>query len=218
MTRVELVQEVAERLNLTSQKALDRILRSLNIRYRQVASSVGMRDIVRTTLAVLTVPHDQSITFGGVEKVYRVFDTRLTPYQILDQITPDEMAHRVIGVDPPRAWCVSNLSPATALTVQITLDVIPDTAFSMGAECDAYLSDLASDSDIPRIPSSFHDILIYGAMATELDKMEKYEFAKKQEAMFNIRLADLRYYIAKSAYLDIHQGKSAPSNVFSSIV
>ncbi len=88
----------------------------------------------------------------------------------------------------------------------------------MGIDADVVLTALSADSDVPLFPSSFHDLLIFGAMATELDKMEKYEFAKKQEAMYQIRLADLRYYIAKSRYLDIHQGKSAPTNVLTLMV
>ncbi len=215
MTLEEMVTETAERLNLTSQKALDRIKRTINIRYRQAATSVGMQNIVRGGIAVNTVIASQGITVPNVEKIYAVFDLRTTPYTILQQISVDSMLHRNIGVDPPTAFCVTNF---TTTGVTISLDIIPASVYAMGIDADVVLTALSADSDVPLFPASFHDLLIFGAMATELDKMEKYEFAKKQEAMYQIRLADLRYYIAKSRYLDIHQGKSAPTNVLTLMV
>lgn len=62
-------------------------------------------------------------------------------------------------------------------------------------------------SNTPDFPESFHDVLVFGAMADEYRKMEKLQFAQTAEADFERRLSDLRMWIAKSAYLDIYQGR-----------
>ncbi len=65
-------------------------------------------------------------------------------------------------------------------------------------------------SDTPTFPEQFHDILVYGAMAIELDKMEKPDRQAAAEARFQGRLSELRFFIATSAYLTIYQGKTGP--------
>lgn len=65
-----------------------------------------------------------------------------------------------------------------------------------------------SGNSIPDFPESFHDLLVFGVMADEYRKMEKLQFSKDCENDYEKRLSDLRMWIAKSAWQDIHQGKN----------
>jgi hypothetical protein len=201
--------DVAERLNLTSPAALARIGREINDRYRMVASSIGMQTTARSTATATTTIGNRALTFGptpvAIEKVYVVYDPSASPPRVLEPVTFDEMAvHRVLGTDPPHAWAVQSAGPSS---VTIRLDVIPAAAYPLTADVLANVSAL-SGSMVPNFAESFHDLLMYGAMATELEKMEKYEMAKKQEAFFRERISDLRFFLAKNAFQTFYQGKT----------
>lgn len=204
MTFDDITQEIADRLDLTSARSLARIGRSVNERYRAVATSVSMPTVGRTTVTADTVIGNQSVTFEDVDKLYSVYDTDETPYRVLKEATIDELRNSSPGIDPARRYAIENMG---ATTVTIRLDSIPESVYELGADANGVLSTL-EDSDEPAFAAAFHDILVYGGMATELDHMEKYEFAKKQEYKYEQRLSELRYFIAKSAYADIHQGKN----------
>jgi hypothetical protein len=87
-----------------------------------------------------------------------------------------------------------------------TLTVTWNDPFTLYADGYVNVSTL-SGSDIPDFPESFHDILIWGAMADEYRKMEKLPLMQDAEANYEKRLSDLRMFIAKSSYLDIYQGR-----------
>ena len=95
----------------------------------------------------------------------------------------------------------------TAITVTIVLNSIPTTAHTLYAEGLSNVASL-SGSGTPAFAEDFHDILVFGAVADELRKMEKVQLAKDAEDDFERRLSDLRMFIAKSAYLDMYQGKT----------
>ncbi len=94
-----------------------------------------------------------------------------------------------------------------ASTVTIFLDSIPATVYALHADALVNLS-MLSGTMVPAFTQDFHDILIYGGMATELDKMEKYDLSAKKEKQFEQRLSELRLYQASSAYMDIIMGKN----------
>lgn len=110
----------------------------------------------------------------------------------------------VMNTDPAQNYAIQLME---AGTVTIFLDSTPQSAYILSADVVINLSDL-SGSQQPPFPVDFHDILIWGGLADELYKMEKYDLAEKQEGKFEKRLGELRLFIAKSAYMDIYQGKS----------
>ena len=87
-----------------------------------------------------------------------------------------------------------------------TLTVTWAAPFTLYADALSTVTTL-SGSQKPDFPESFHDILIYGAMADEYFKMEKPQMAQMFDQKFEQRLSDLRGFIAKTAYLDQYQGR-----------
>ena len=104
-----------------------------------------------------------------------------------------------------------------ATTVTIILDRLPSAAATLYAE-GLIVAATLSGSGVPAFAEDFHDILVFGAVADELRKMEKVQLAKDAESDFEQRLSDLRMFIAKSAYLDMYQGKTNSERNWSSNV
>lgn len=204
MTFTDIVNEVAERLNLTSATAITRIGRNVNIRHRYVLSSLGMDTSSRTTVTVNTVIGTRYLTFTSVSKLFSVFNAATTPPFILTEVSMDEMRARQVITDPPQTYAIYRMYYNSVI---IYLDTTPATIYPLSADAMEQSSTLATTA-LPAFSENFHDILIEGAMATELNKMEKYSMAQEHEAMFNMRLSELRYFIAKSAYLSRYQSKS----------
>jgi hypothetical protein len=201
---------VADRLNLTSAKALARIGTSINERYAWLVSSVGLITSARTQVTANTTIGSQFVTFAA-EKLFSVYNPAYTPPIVLDIVSVDELRNEFVSTDPPTQYAIYNMG---ASTVTIQINTAAGSVYPLGADAEANLITL-SGLMVPNFPADFHNILVYGAMATELDHLEKYDMAKVQEARFTTRLGELRLFIAKSAYLNIYQGKSQSTNVLS---
>lgn len=201
MTFTEIVQKVADRLNLTATTALTRIGQEVNERYRETASSVGMATTVRGTATAPTIVGNRSLVFTCT-KIFSVYNAAYDPPVVLDERTFDTLRNVPAGTDPAQQYAIQLMG---ASTVTIYLNSTPATIYTLTADVETNLTDL-SGSQVPAFSADFHDILVHGALADELDKMEKYPLSAKQELKFQRRLSDLRLFIAKSAYLDIHQG------------
>jgi hypothetical protein len=212
VTANELVEYIAEDLNTPSQEAKNRIGHALNVRYKQVTSSIGLIPTRRIEVEAAASVGDRFVTFADIEKIDVVFykssdvdpGAKATP---LTQVTHDEMLKLSVRDEPPTRFCVYNVEPTT---VTIQLDCLPASMFIL------YASGLAStttltNNDQPAFPESFHDILIHGVKADEYRRREKANLAKEAEMMFEKRLSDLRMFLAKSAYLDIYRGKHTPA-------
>lgn len=190
-----------------------RIGKELNIRYRQVTSSIGLITSRRVTVARIAVINNRNLTFNGVERLdtvyYTIVGTNNVPKnKILDEITNDEMIDLIPGTGFPRRYCVINYAP-NAVTIEV--DAIPtNPVYTLNASGLSGVSTLTGTVS-PQFPASFHDILIYGIKADEFIRKEKAQLAADAEQKFEARLSDLRMFIAKSAYLDIHRGKHAKS-------
>lgn len=212
MTFAEIQQEIAERLNLTSATALARIGRSINERYRLVASTLGLQTTARSTATASTVIGNRSVTFGPaprVEKLYMVYDASVTPPRLLDSLLFDELRLHSIGTDPPRAYAIQRMG---ADTVTILLNCVPTSVYSLTADVLANVAVLAGGAQ-PAFAESFHDLLIHGGLSTELEKLEKYDLAKTQQLHYEQRLSDLRFFIAKNAFTGFYQGKAGVGSV-----
>lgn len=200
----ELVAETCERLNLTSDEAKSRVGRELNNRYRRMTSSIGLETSRRTQVSKTATVGSQSVTFSGIEKVSAVIDKSTANLDIaLAEVTMDELHVLPIKTEPPRHFAIDRMHYNT---VTIKIDCVPATTFTLYADGIVNLTTLAGNSS-PDFPESYHEILIFGAMADEYRKMEKVDLAHDCEQDYERRLSDLRMYIAKSGYLDIYQGK-----------
>lgn len=188
------------RLNLTETAARDRIKNFINERYRRLASSISLGPVRFTTVSQNTAAGTEQYSPTGLIKVQTI--TYTAGNKVLDEMTLDQI--RNIDADgseegSPERFAVVKY-PASSVTIHIHPK--PDAIYTLKIDGIATGIDLSANGDIPAFPEDFHDVLEFGAMADELEKMEKYKMAEKYERAYESRLMDLRYFIAKTAYLD----------------
>lgn len=208
MTYFEIVQRVMDRLNLTSLDAQARIGQEVNDRYRRITTSIGFTPTRFTSVDLACDPAEvgttlPDVTITDISKVLKVMLLVGTKLKRLHEVTPTEISDREVARADPYKYCVKRMN---SQSVTITLNAYPTTTFTLRIEGYQVIINL-TDDDEPAMPEDFHDILIFGACADELRKMEKYNEAKDYEVQFESRCSDLRYFIAKSQYLRIYQGK-----------
>lgn len=187
MTFTAIQDEVKDRLNLSSATAVARIGRSINERYRWIATAIGLQAIARVTITTNTTIGNRSVVFPGSTKLYSVFDPMPSPIRRLTERSYDPLRNSTVGTDPAADYAVQ-LMGATSVT--IFLSCVPASVYPLQADAEAALLDLAG-TDVPNFCQDYHDVLIYGAMVTELEKMEKYDLAKVQEGRYDQRKAEL---------------------------
>jgi hypothetical protein len=200
----EIVSEVKSRLNLTSTEATTRVGQFVNSRYRRLTSSVGVQTSRRTTSTANTVAGNPRVTFS-LEKVERVYLTASGKARVLSERSYDEWRTSVVHAPSSGDPLTYAIETTGASTVTIVLDPTPSGTETLSADGLQNASTL-SGSSVPNFPADFHDALVFGAMADELRKMEKPDLAAEAEAQYEARVADLRYFLAKSGYLSITQG------------
>jgi hypothetical protein len=207
VTFTELVNDVAEKVNVTSATAIARIGRSINTRYKDVATSIGLQTTARGAATAATIIGNRALTFGPtpvkVQKVYAVYDPA-SPVPPLRLISFEEMRQRKAGSGKAKAYAVQLMG---ADSVTILLDNTPLVVFTWYADAEVNLATL-SGTQVPSFSESYHDILTYAAIAVELEKMEKYDMAKIMEKKSEDRLSQLRLFIAEEGYAEMYQGKT----------
>lgn len=212
MTFTEIQTEIVERMNLSSNTALARVGRSINERYKWLASELGFETVGRAIATTKTRIDDRSVIFGpspiAVTKILSVFNEATTPPTILTPILFDDMRNQTTKTsDSPREYAIQLMG---AKSITIFLSDTPATSYALKADVLANLSTLSGEME-PSFSEDYHNLLVYGGMATEYDKLADTEVADKFEAKFHTRLAELRLQIAKSAYLNVYQGKTVDS-------
>jgi hypothetical protein len=216
VTRAEIVAEVMDRLNLTSENAKARIQKRVQTRYARVTSAIGLTTSrrVSTTLAVnpVTVTTLPDLMIQGIVKVFRVqLVSDTTRKSNLDEVTYEEVTTTQFSAGLPSRYAIKTMGSDN---VTITFDRTPDTdSFSIIVDGLAVILELA-DNDSPVFPADFHEVLVEGAMSDEYRKMEKPALQADAEERYAAILSDLRFFIVKSDYLDIYQGKTKPSQLY----
>lgn len=207
----ELVSEVCERLNLTSDEAKSRVGREINSRYKRVTTSIGL-DVSRQLMVPITLNDSGSADtehratgIVSAEKVLAFMDRTSTRDVILQRVTVDELLVLPINTSKPSCWAEYRMS-GTNVTVLFDMKLTSPATYSVYANTISKVTTLAGNN-APAFPESFHEILIFGTMADEYRKMEKPSFAKECEDDFERRLSDLRMFLARSAWQQIYQGK-----------
>jgi hypothetical protein len=210
MTFDQIVDTVAKRLNLTSDTAYTRIGVSVNERYGWLCTSMGLQTAVQEVATAMTEVGSNLVTFGPspikVQKVDSVFNPAYPKPNTLTELTLGMLRNLIFTTQPAQHYAVYRMGSDR---VTIMLDSTTTSAYQLNADVIADKAQL-NGSDVPTFANAYHDVLIYGAMATELDKMEKPDLAQVQENRFDQRLSELRLFIAKSAYKDIYQGRTGP--------
>ena len=208
MTFTEIRTEIMDRLGYTSTTAQTRIGRLINKIYREVGTSIGMSFARQTNTSVVVTIGNANVTFTGTEKIIQVWRLDSSTPIILDEVLLPELRESITpSSDKPTAWA---LVSTASNTVTVRLNASPATAYTLYADIIAEVSDL-SGSNEPAFSESFHDILIDGVLKEEYKKQEKIALARESSAEFQRRMSDLRMFAAKSAYMDIQQGKRPDS-------
>jgi hypothetical protein len=187
------------RTNLTTTAARDRIKAYVNERLRRVATSTNVGRVRFGSVSINTVANVNTITSTGLVKI--VTASIPAENQILDERTTDQLRNYDTDVSQngvPRFFAVKAVN-ATTLTVQLYPE--PDAIYAVVLEGILTGTDLSADADVPGLPEDFHDVLIFGALADELPHLQRTDEAAYYEDKFEKRLSDLKYYLAKSAYL-----------------
>ena len=209
MTFTEIVTRISEDLNLTSTEATARIGRRVNERYRRAASSIGMLTVSRVSTTEATTANDPLIEIdnGASENIEKIVTVRdATNGYVLQELTLDEIRN----MDPaaatdgaPRFYAIEHQG---ASSVFLSLYPIPTDVRTLTMDALATKATL-SGSDVPDFAASFHDVLIFGALADESRKMDKKQ-SEIYEQKFEQRLSDLRFFVSKSSYLQQGQGRT----------
>ena len=209
MTFSAIVSKVLAKTNETSTTATTRVGTYVNDRYREVRAGVGMETSNDGTVTANTVVGTRTLAFL-CEKIYAVYDaTQVAPAGILGEWTLNQMRQSPIGGDPPQHYALYTMD---ASTVTVMLDTVPATIYTLTADAAVTIADMTG-TGVPVLPLDFHDILFRGALADELEHLEKYDMATYQEAKFEKRLSELRYFIATSNYKDLYQGETGGVNI-----
>lgn len=207
MTFTEIRDKVADRCNLSSPTALTRIGDSINEKYKKVATSIGLQTTSRGVATAATVIGNRLLTFGPapvkVQKIYAIYDAA-SPLPPLRNISFEEMRQRRVGSGKAKAYAVAAMSSDS---VTVVFDNTPSAIMTWTADVEVNVTTL-SGVQVPAFAESFHDILLYAAMAIELEKMEKYEAAKALEKRSEDRLSELRLFIAEEGYAEMYAGKT----------
>lgn len=204
MTFTEIVNSVADRLNLTSASSITRLGLHVNKRYKRLVKSMGLDTAVRGTATATTTIGNSYLVFASTSKILAVYDATVSPVRMLHERMVDEIRNQIVGPSPADLYAIYLMG---ANSVTLLLNSVPATAYTLTADVMAQTATL-SGSQVPAFDEGFHDILEIGAMSDELMKMEKPDLAQAREMEFESRLSELRLFIAKSAYLDIYQGKT----------
>lgn len=205
MTFEQLQDAVMDRLNLTSVEARTRIKAALNLRYREVQSTLNLARTRRGLVTVSTVSGQATVTQSGVAKILGLYDGDVR-HAVLEEIalpTLFQLSAVDDTVGTPVRYAIDQ-----HLADVVVLRFYPRPNAAIALDGDALLAgtDMADDDDEPTIPVDFHDILMQGVLADEYMKVEKTRPAGLAcEAKFEKRLGELRYFLVKSSYLTTRQ-------------
>lgn len=199
MTFKEVQDSVMGRVNQTSTVARDRIKGFINLRCRDVQTTVNLGSVRRGSVDCTTISGESFIIPSGVIKpltvrlpaLNRVFGERS-----VDQLRVFDPAEQWVGA--PELFAIYKTLPDG---VELMLMPQPDGAYDLTMDAVLRGTDMTQDDDVPGFPEDFHDILIYGALADEYDHLEKEDESVKAETKYERRMSQLRYFVQKSIYL-----------------
>lgn len=213
MTFTEIQTAICDRVNLTSTTDLTRVGNTINRKYREITSSLGIKHTSRrSTVSTACSIGVSTLQFSTTEKVVAVFNRNVSPYCQLDEVTVDELRRQqpFNTSDTPTQYAIQQIA---ADTVTILLNVIPQTAFTLYADVYSTTATL-SGTDKPVFSESYHDILVSAVLVEEYMKVEKPKLSITEEKRVETRMGELRLWIAVSTTKKIYQGKDNDTSAF----
>lgn len=207
MTFTEIVDQIADYLDLVStpQKAL--IGKEVNLVYRRVRTAVQLQPSRRILgVAGPTSLGLQEVTFEGVQKVVRVYDDSSGRAREIEEKLAEEI--RLINAttsDHVTKWATLRVG---ANSVTILCNVKFQTEFDLRADGYDTTDDL-SGSQEPAFPEDFHEILIDGVLKKMLGKRGDKQGARDAGTDYERRLSDLKLWHAKTLLGKRRQGENA---------
>jgi hypothetical protein len=206
MTFTELVNEVMARTRQTSTEAQTRIGREVNDRYRRVQTTVGLQTSRMTVLDAVTVPGEEHVTFSASKVIDVWIAAPAGQRRMLQQITFNDWRSRQVSVNPnngqPTFYAIGEWDGEG---VRVYFSPVPDQAYTVRADAIGLPTALI-DAGVPAFTPDFHDVIMYGALADEWTQLKQEELARGATGLYEQRLSELRYYIAKENSLAIVQG------------
>ncbi len=217
----EIVSAVMDRMNLTSDDARERVGKAVNRTYKKATANVGLITSRRVNDVLVLdgetpVPDDiagntlPEITANDIEKITRV--VYLYPdsdrFRVLEQMQYEDLRDLLPRTGIPTSFAIKKMGPGI---VEFRIDAFPEEEFSLGISGYDHATELEEGLE-PYMPTDYHDVLIEGAMSEELRKMEKPQLAAIAETAYQQRLSDLRFFITKTAYLEMYQSKTSFMN------
>lgn len=193
------------RRGLTSADARARVKEFISERYRRVRSSIGLGKTRRSSTTKALVAGTNSYSLTSTAKVLTVYDD--TNRKTLREITMDQIRALDPGLEQesssPDFYAIESVG---ASSVGIFIWPTPTDTQTLSIDILSLVTELSADGDIPVFPEDFHDVLVYGALADEYAHAEKAPLKRQYEDDFKERMRDLRFFIAKSRWLALHQG------------
>lgn len=211
MTFTEIQTAITDRMELTSPEAITRVQSAINRKYREITASLGIKHVSRrATVSSVMGIGASTLTFAG-EKVVNIFNRNLTPYKQLDEVTIDELEAQMPfnASDTPSRYAIKTMG---ANTVTVLLDCTSQTAFALYA--DVYSAAVTlTGTDTPIFSESYHDILVSAVLIDEYMKKEKPALSKVESDRVDIRMGQLRLWVAVSTTKKGFQGKTKEQNM-----
>jgi hypothetical protein len=203
MTFDDIVDDVADQLDLTSADAITRIGRAVNKKYKEVTASIGMQLTRHTEVQAATTPGVRMLTFSGIEKIISLVDRTVSPPRVITEVTYQELlAKGANDSDTVHSWAQYSCA---AGSVTVFLDINPQNATTMYAEGYARAVTLSGTQE-PAFSESYHDVLSEGVLVLEFRKKGLFTEMKAAKEIFEERMSQLRLWMATSAHRDLVQG------------
>ncbi len=210
MTFTALVADIADRLNLRSDDALERIGRAVNRHNRRISASLGLNATRAIDTYESTTIDSADVVMTGVEKVYAVWTLNTGSRVNLEEITATQMRE----LPAPTAGTPTKYAVVVTASnyVIIRLNALPESVYDIYAHAMSVLADI-SGSDSPAFAQSFHDALAEAVIADEYRKQEKNKDADHAELISTRLISDLRMLQAKSSGLLVRSGQMPPRDL-----
>lgn len=171
----ELARETGKNYSTLDANTKARFLAAINRHYRRLASLPGLQHLRDTTTTFPSVAGQAEYQIGSVAKIKRIWDTtnrrELRPMSMAQYrtISPEAIAD---NQGTPDFWIWESYSGTSTQKFDIYLYRTPDSVITYTADITSVLTLLTADGDIPILPTDFHDLLYYGALADEYRHMD----------------------------------------------
>lgn len=203
MTFDEIVTEISDRLNITSTSGTARIGRLVNLKYKEVVSSVNVQVASRVTgIEAAMSLGSQTVTFTGIEKIERIYDDTSGTVIELHERSWEDIRRLNPTTGAPTKYAIERMGPGT---VTVRFECLAQDTRTLKAD-GLETTDTLAGAQLPSFSTNYHDILVAGVLADEYAKLEKPALSSREDAKFQKRLSDLRLWVTRSVRLKIQQG------------